>query len=383
MADRRLSLSPRSWSLDRWPGGVNSPAASALALSFLICAVIIALSGENPASAYGEMWTGATTGAGPRTVINRGIPIVAMALAISIPFRTGIISLGGEGQFVLGGFAAAVVAVNLEGSGPLVILVSLLVAAIAGAAWGLLPAVGQTWLQLPILISSLLLNTPARAIASYLTKNYFADPTATTTSTEAVPAATRVPTVGWLSGASASAFGVTALVVLIYIFNRRTAPGYQSHISGINLKFSRYGGVPTSRQTILSMCSGGAIAGMAGAHMILGQSGRFVDGDLVGTGFAWTGLLVALLALHRAVPILAAGLFFAALQVGGLAMQRNTGVSWQLAQVLQAVVILALAMKIAPRLWRKGPHTDTHHTDTAEPVPPSPPTPNDHAPVTA
>lgn len=191
--------------------------------------------------------------------------------------------------------------------------------------------------------------------------------------------------VQWLFGASASAFGVAALVVLIYMFNRRTAPGYQSHISGINLKFSRYGGVQTSRQTVLSMGCGGAIAGMAGVHMILGQSGRFVDFDLPNSGFAWTGLLVTLLALHRAFAILVAGLFFAALQVGGLAMQRNTGVSWQLAQVLQAVVFLALAMRITPRLRRKRPPIEPDDPEIAEPVTPTPPVPaaNEHNPVTA
>ena len=59
-----------------------------------------------------------------------------------------------------------------------------------------------------------------------------------------------------------------------------------------------------------------------------------------------TGLLVTLLVTHKTWPILIAGIFFAALQVGGLAMQRSAGVSWQLAQVLQAVVILSLTMRI-------------------------------------
>ena len=53
-------------------------------------------------------------------------------------------------------------------------------------------------------------------------------------------------------------------------------------------------------------------------------------------------------------PILVAGSFFAALQVGGLAMQRSAGVSWQLAQVLQAIVILTLAMRVVPGMRRRG-----------------------------
>ena len=41
-------------------------------------------------------------------------------------------------------------------------------------------------------------------------------------------------------------------------------------------------------------------------------------------------------------------------------MQRNAGISGQLAQVLQAVVILALAMRIVPAVRRRrSSHTDT------------------------
>ena len=38
----------------------TSPVTAAVGLSFVICAVIILVSGENPLSAYTEMWRGAT-----------------------------------------------------------------------------------------------------------------------------------------------------------------------------------------------------------------------------------------------------------------------------------------------------------------------------------
>ncbi len=338
-----------------------SPVTSSLVLAFVVVGLIILASGANPFSAYAEMWSGATSGSGPRTVVNRAVPIVGMALAISIPFRTGIINLGGEGQMVIGGFVGAITAINLPGPGSFVIAVSFVAGAAAGALWALLPALGQTWLQLPILISSLLLNAPARALASYLTKYYFADPAATSTATVSIPADNRIPAPDWLSGATVTSLFILVLVVALGLYNTRTVGGYESLISGLNLQFSRYGGVDSARQTILSMAAGGAIAGAVGTHLVLGQAFRFVDGDLVGTGFAWTGLLVTLLAMHRAWPILAAGLFFAGLQVGGLAMQRTAGVSWQLAQVLQAVVILALAMRIV--LVRRRPGTGPSGTD--------------------
>ncbi len=338
----------------RFSAGLRSPVTVALVLSFGIAAVILLASGANPLTAYSEMWKGATTGAGPRTIIDRAIPIVGMALAISIPLRSGIINLGGEGQMVVGGLAAALTGIHMPGPAALVIIASFLAGTAAGVVWALLPALGQTAIQLPILITSLLLNAPARALTSYLVKYYFGDKTATSTTTVALPPHSRLPKLDWLfGGASATVLLIAVLVIAISLFNNRTAAGYQSFISGINLRFARYGGVHVTRQTVASMAVGGAIAGMVGAHLVLGQSGRFVDGDLAGSGFAWTGLLVCLLAVSRPVPILIAGAFFAALQVGGLAMQRNAGISGQLAQVLQAVVILALAMRVVPAVRRR------------------------------
>ncbi|MGB0114527.1 MAG: hypothetical protein WBP59_15005 [Ilumatobacteraceae bacterium] len=325
---------------------VYSPVTSSLVIAFVVVGIVILVSGSNPLSAYSEMWSGATSGSGPKTVVNRAIPIVGMALAISIPFRMGIINLGAEGQMVLGGLAATLTAIHMPGPGPVVITAAFAAGSITGVLWSLLPALGQTALQLPILITSLLLNAPAKALASYLVKYYFGDPAATSTATVVIPPQTHIPTPDLLGGASLSAVFVLVLVVGVWLYNTRTVPGYESHMSGINLKFSRYGGVDVTRQTIRGMVAGGAIAGAVGAHLVLGQAFRFVDNDLAGTGFAWTGLLVTLLAVHRAWPILWAGVFFAGLQVGGLAMQRSAGVSWQLAQVLQAVVILALALRI-------------------------------------
>jgi simple sugar transport system permease protein len=271
------------------------------------------------------------------------IPIVGMALALSIPFRAGVINLGGEGQMVLGGLAGTLVAIYLPGPSALVIITAIVAGAVAGAAWALLAAAGQIWVRLPILISSLLLSYPARAITSYLVRFPFADPTVTSSSTVPVPAVNRIPKLPWFGGISATILLLAVLLVVVAIFNDRTVAGYETRMTGLNSRFSRYGGVGVERQVIWVMLASGAISGAIGTHLVVGETYRFLDGDLVVSGFAWTGLLVTLLALHRPGPILLAGAFFAALQIGGLAMQRNVNVPWQIALVLQAVVIVMLA----------------------------------------
>ena len=122
-------------------------------------------------------------------------------------------------------------------------------------------------------------------------------------------------------------------------------------MTGLNPAFARYGGVSVDGQRTKLMLVAGAIAGAVGAHLIIGQIFIFVDGELVATAFAWSGLMVALVAPRSPLGIIAASYVFAAVQVGGLATQRTTDVPSQLAQVLQATVIIVFVLSFALK-WR-------------------------------
>jgi len=82
-----------------------------------------------------------------------------------------------------------------------------------------------------------------------------------------------------------------------------------------------------------------------GAIIVLGAQLRFTDGALLSPAYTWSGLMAALLANGEPVGAMAAGLFFAALQTGGFAMQRETSVPRVLTIVLQSIVILFLALR--------------------------------------
>lgn len=332
---------------------VITPVTLAMVFAFVFGAILIAVTGADPLAAYREMFAGAFTGSGLRNSINRAIPVVGMALSVSVAFRAGIINLGGEGQMVVGGLAGSAVAIFMPGPGPVAMMAALLTGAAGGALWGLLSAFGQTRLRLPILITSLLLNYPARAITGYLVRFPLADEGSVLASTPVVPEAARLPRLPFFGGISMTLILVLIMVVAAAYVYQRSVFGYETEMVGFNGVFSRYGGVDVERRTMTAMAAAGAVAGFIGTHMVVGDAYRFVDGELVAAGFAWTGLMVSLLAFNRPLPILAAGVFFAALQIGGLAMQRSSGVSWQLAQVIQAVVIVALSARIVVP-WRKG-----------------------------
>ena len=345
--------------MDRLGRGVrqiwSNPAVFPFVFAFAAGAAAVLLTGGDPIFAYREMFLGAVTGSGLRNTLDQAVPIIGMALAVSVAFRSGVINLGGEGQMVLGGLAGALTAIYLPGPGGLVVPAALLAGAVTGMLWAVLPAFGQTRLQLPILITSLLLNYVARSLSGYLVRFRFLDDSVTLTSTPKIPETARVPKMPVFGGVSLSLALVLVLGALAWLVYKRTVAGYETQMAGFNGRFARYGGIGVERQTVGVMAAAGAVGGLIGAHLIIGGAYRFIDGELVLSGLAWTGLLVALLAANRPVYILAAGLLFAGLQIGGQSMQRSAGVSWRLAQVLQAVVIAAVASRLAlGRLRRVG-----------------------------
>ena len=344
--------------MDRLAQGVRqiwvNPAVFPFVFAFSVGLAVVLLTGGNPFFAYQEMFVGAVTGSGLRNTLDQAVPIIGMALAVSAAFRAGVINLGGEGQMVLGGLAGALVAIYMPGPGALVVPLAMAAGMVTGMLWAMLPALGQTRLRLPILITSLLLNYVARSITGYLVRFPFLDDSVTLTSTEKIPEAARIPKMPLFGGVSLSLVLVLLLGGLAWLVYKRTVVGYETQMAGLNGPFARYGGIGVERQTVGVMAVAGAVGGLIGTHLIIGSAYRFIDGELVVSGLAWTGLLVSLLAANRPGFILAAGLLFAGLQIGGQSMQRNAGVSWRLAQVLQAVVIVAVASRLALGRRRKG-----------------------------
>lgn len=104
-----------------------------------------------------------------------------------------------------------------------------------------------------------------------------------------------------------------------------------------------------------TMLLSGGIAGLAGALIVLSlPSTRLLDGAVVNTGYAFTALLVTLLAAFRPLATVASGVFFAAIIVGSAAMGNELGMSPQISAIIQALVIILIAFRVAlPRVRKK------------------------------
>lgn len=266
--------------------------------AILIGAVLMLLTGHNPLEAYWAMLLGAIAGpnlANLASTLARATPSVGMGIAAAIAFRAGLPNLGGEGQMVLGALTSALVGLYVPLPAPLLIPLALVAAMVVGGLWAWIPAWAQFRVGVPLLISTLLLNYPARYFASYMVTHVVRDVPSGMTQTYMIPEGLRFLKIAAGTQLHVGIFITLGVVLLAWFVITRTVVGYRLRMLGLNPQFARYGGVNMKRLGYGVMFVSGAVAGLVGAIEVFGVNYRFIDDALVSPQYAWVGLMAALL----------------------------------------------------------------------------------------
>src|SRR5271157_6529804 len=110
----------------------------ALLVAALLFALFLLAIGKSPLEFIDYVWRGGFgTAFSFQNTLQRSSPLILTALAVAIPARIGLIMIGGEGALVLGGFAAAAIAIPMVGHAPPIVALILMAifAMIVGAFW--------------------------------------------------------------------------------------------------------------------------------------------------------------------------------------------------------------------------------------------------------
>lgn len=328
------------------------PAATVVAASLAVGTMLIVALGKNPIHAWVALLDGAFAGVGLanlQATINRSAMIVGAALAAGLALRSSFFNIGIEGQMVLGGVTAAIVAQLLPWDSAAAIPVLVAAAAVIGGLWALIAALMQLYLGVPILISSLLLNYPASYLASWLVSHPFRDVASGMPASARLPEAMRLPTV-FATDVQMGALVVLVVALVAGMFFYRMAPGYEARMTGLSMEFARASGVRVNKVAVSMVFASGAVAGIVGALAVVGEHHRYIDGMLVNPLYAWTGIMAVLLGGVGIPGLCCAGVFFAALSTGAMGMERTADVPREIARVLLAFIILFVAARRSARL---------------------------------
>lgn len=276
-------------------------------------------------------------------VLIRMIPLLIIALGISVSSRCGIINIGAEGQMYMGIIAATAIATNCE-SLPKIILVPMCIVAagIAGGLYGFIPGWLKAKLEVSELLSTVMLNYVATQFFNFCIRVPLLDPN----EKSGTPMSRRIAENATLSrlfrGMSLhqGIFLAIILVVIIYILMFKTTWGYKMRAAGASSRAARYGGINVPKYLIIAMVISGACAGMAGAVELMGVQGRAVAGMTSGYGFS--GVVVALFGALHPLWIVPASFFFGILLYSQVNLQILTSVPPNLVKALQGLIILII-----------------------------------------
>jgi simple sugar transport system permease protein len=324
------------------------PPLVALLLAVVVGDVLILMFGQSPGAVYRLLLEGTWGNAyGFGQVLYKATTLVFTGLAFAIGVRAGLFNIGAEGQLAAGGFVAALLGLVLPAWLPSLVALPLFiaVAALGGGVVGAVPGYLKSRFGAHEVITTIMLNFVVLALLAYFVSAYLHVPETLHTEqirTGALPRLGDIIQAFHGSAANATIFLALAAAALSWWYLFRTRPGFELRAVGLQPEVAQYAGVNVGGVWWRAMAISGALAGIGGLNYVLGYKHYYEEGFQTGSGFL--GIAVALVGRSHPGGIILASLLFATLSQGGLAV--NALVPKQMVEVLQAVVILAVATSV-------------------------------------
>ena len=283
--------------------------------------------------------------------VNRSIAFALVGIGFVIANRANLVNVGGEGQIAMGGIAATAVALyghvdNLPAG--LAFLVPLVAAAIAGTLWGSIAGILKIKAGTNEVISTLLLSFIAVWLLYWCVQSpeLLRKPmtsSATLPESLEIPDATKLPLLtGDYSFPLHLGLPITTVIAIVAaIVLSKTLFGLQLRAVGFNPIAASRAGISYARMVMISLALAGALGGLAGGFMLLGE--QYVLKDGFSSGYGFDGLVAGLLARGSVVGVIAAALLFGFLRSGGINMEMVAGVPTALVMVIQGLIVVTLA----------------------------------------
>jgi general nucleoside transport system permease protein len=266
------------------------------------------------------------------TTLQFATPLIFAGLSAAIAFRIGFFSIGQAGQMVWGAGFAALIGYKVFPPGYHQAY-AIIVAAIAGAIWGILPVLLKDFLNIHEIISSFILNSIAGLAVGLLPlpwKNI--NPSAILN--KLVPGSKL--TIGIFLAIISSLF--------IYFLLWHLKAGYTQRMVGQAPKFARYGGIKPRAILYKAMMVSGALAGIGGAIEVLGNHYRFINSFSADVNF--DGILVALLGQAHPIGVLFSGIFIGGIRLGSLnGLLIKEGIPRELGNTILAIMAILLTFQ--------------------------------------
>jgi simple sugar transport system permease protein len=305
-----------------------------------VSALAILLFGYNPIHIYREIIIGSLGSLYSfKETIQTMIPLLLMALGVTMCFRLQFINIGAEGQFYMGALAATYVGLRYASLPAAVLLPLMLIAAvIGGGLWCAIPALLKIRLGANETLVTLMMNYIAIQWITLLQTGPWRD-----------PAGGGMPRIALFSDNAVlpNLFGIHIgwvialfLVGLMYILLNRSKLGYEVSVLGESEMTARYAGMNIRRIMMYAVLISGGLCGLTG--MIQASAVERSISNQFSGGLGFTAIMTAWLGKLNPIAIVFVSFLFAMLLQGGSFIQVAMQVSSTVSSMIQGVVLFFL-----------------------------------------
>lgn len=242
--------------------------------------------------------------------VRLGVPLALAALGETVTERSGVINIGLEGSIIAGalGGAMGALALGSAGGGVLVGAAAGLVVAAVFAAFAVGLGADQIITGTAVTLGGLGVTGAVYQARFGATGTALSLPTLPPLP---IPGLAQVPLVGRALFAQApTAYLAYLAAPALWWLLFRTEWGLSLRATGEAPDAAEAAGIPVRGTRVLATLFGGAMAGIAGAHLALAHAGTFAENMSAGRGFI--AIAVVVLGRWHPIRVLVAALFFGA-----------------------------------------------------------------------
>jgi ABC-type uncharacterized transport system permease subunit len=285
------------------------------------------------------------------SIIRASIPILLAALGGLVCERAGVFQISLEGMMLLGAFTGVAVS-YASGNAYLGVLAAM----VAGCCTSMFLAVGNVTRGGDPIVIGVAVNLFALGLTGFLlpqlfdVRGVFRDPAIAGLGRIEIPVLSDIPVIGQaLFDLTLPGYLAFVAVPVLWVVLFRTPLGLRLRGVGERRVAAQTMGVPVTGYQYSAVAFSGAMAGLAGAQLSLGNVVQFAENMTAGRG--WIAVVAVLLGRAHPFGVLGACLLFGGAEAVGFRLQGN-GMAVQITDALPWVVTLAALIAARRRFVR-------------------------------
>ncbi len=327
-------------------GGVNWKHAwlvrgCSLLLALLVCALVTTLvTGVNPFGVFAAIVNGSFGTPRKIWVLLQNIAmLLCVSLAVTPAFRMRCWNLGGEGQALIGGLAAAACMILLAGKLPnWAVIVCMIVSSIlAGAVWGGIPAFFKARWNTNETLFTLMMNYVATQLVAYYCVVWESPK-----GSGQIGIINPNTQIGWFPTIGSYKYLLNIIIVAVltvgmYVYLNYSKHGYEIAVVGESERTARYVGIKVDRVIIRTMLLSGALCGLAGLLLVGGTGHTLTPNIVEGRGF--TAVMVSWLAKFNPIWMILTSFLLVFLGRGAGEIATNFSLNQSFGDILTGIIL--------------------------------------------